>query len=220
MIKKTLCLFVVLSVIALAGAASADFVRVKDVGTVPATEVNAYIVGYGNLSRVLTGAYQVQYENGPTVSGFCIDPRESDTVNFQTYEVVAITEPKFQTAAWVLDQYYRGLAAATPAQLAIWELVFDWRTEDFSAGNFQLLSSTSNYATLKLQATTIYDAAIDAFDSHEITPALLGKYMILSNGGYGAGYQDFMVPTPLPGALWLLTPGLIGLVGLKRRLRK
>ena len=44
--------------------------------------------------------------------------------------------------------------------------------------------------------------------------------MLASNGGFGAGLQDFIVPAPIPAAVWLLGSGLIGLVVIRRRMKK
>jgi hypothetical protein len=44
-----------------------------------------------------------------------------------------------------------------------------------------------------------------------LTPSLSGLNTIGTSG------HDFAAPVPIPGAIWLLTPGLTGLIGLKRK---
>jgi hypothetical protein len=222
MSKRVVFMSVILSVVFVASMAGAYPVDLRWVGTVqPGTSVDIHA---GSLDiTTIAGNFQIQlYDaNGPTVLGFCVDSRYPYT-DFQTYDLSPISSTsRYAAAAWVLDQYHAGSAASAAAQIAVWELVLDWGTKDFSTGTFSLSSTTDGYATLLADATAIYTAAMTAFNAPGgMDPNILSKYMFASNEGLGAGLQDFIVPAPIPAAAWLLGSGLLGLVVIRRRMKK
>jgi len=218
MLKRVVLMSEILSVVLVASMAGAYTVDLKYLGVQPQTGVNIYAGDFGNTG-VYAGNLQIQFYDGsgPTFLGFCVEPRYPSN-GFATYNLSPIDPTsRYAAAAWVLDQYHAGEAVSTAAQIAVWELVWD-TSLNWDDGTFKLLGTTENYDALKLQATTIYNAALGA----TITGSLLSKYMLASDGVFGAGYQDFVVqtPAPIPAAVWLLGSGLIGLAVIRRRMKK
>jgi hypothetical protein len=221
MMKRIVFMMVILTVLSVTSMAGATPVQLKEVGVVPGTPVNIHAGAIGDINGAQAGNYQIQFtnSNGPTVSGFCVDPRYALS-GFNSYDLLPIVAgTSYAAAAWVLDQKYQGYQA-TVAQIAVWELVWDWRTLNWDDGIFRLLNTTTNYATLETDAEGIYKAALYAFDHDGISADLLSKYRVASNGGFGAGGQDYIVPVPVPPSAILLCSGLLGLAGIRRNFKK
>lgn len=204
-----------------ASAASAYLATLDFYTVEPWTSVNIHAGALGNVPTK-AGNHLVNVNGGPTLYGFCVDPTYL-TTGPATYDLLPIDPiSRYAAAAWVLEMYHTGSSASAAAQIAVWELVWDWgTTKNFSAGNFQLLASTANYTSLFNDANGIYDDALAAFDAG-ISPSILNKYVFASSNGYGIQYQDFVIPdpVPIPGAVWLLGSGMLGLVAIRRRMRK
>lgn len=88
-----------------------------------------------------------------------------------------------------------------------------WYLEDeytyLPAGSGYAYTSNSYWATLNSQFASIDAAKANASGYNFIVLNL--------TDANGANRQDILVPTPIPGALWLLGSGLLGLVAVRRR---
>ena len=212
MLKRVFFMSVFFSVMLVASMAGANTVMLAETGVTPATAVSIHAGTLGDLSAY-AGNYKVQLGNlqGPTYLGFCVDPVYAPS-GFQPYELTQITRElgggKYLAAAWVLDQYHTGSSLSAAAQIAVWELVWDWqtgtgaRTSDFNNGLFKLRDTTTNYANLLQQASGIYVDAINAFNNGtSADDAVVGKYVLASNEGFNAGTQDYVISTPIPAAI-------------------
>lgn len=54
----------------------------------------------------------------------------------------------------------------------------------------------------------------------EVVPLEYSGFLVSLTDLGGGNYRVSMTPTPIPGALWLLGSGLLGLIGLRRKLKK
>jgi hypothetical protein len=162
-----------------------------------------------------------------TFQAFCIENVYSST-QYSEYSLVPIAtgDQDAVRAAWLFNAYRLGglntyatgntLAAAT--QVAIWELMTETGT-----GHNVLSGGTSTSMSYAALAQTLVDLALGAnISSFNVS----GYALAISNN-----HQDFLVPlnssegsivsaVPVPPAVWLLGSGLVGLVGLRKRLKK
>ena len=159
--------------------------------------------------------------------GFCVEDKviyQGTYTNYKLYSVNPSTP--YEHAAWLMDSYYTDSAPAL--QLAIWEAVFDYDDNNgdnqnnfnFSSGNFQINDYDVNDKSYFGQAET-YLQALYGQTSLDLTGHYTYKIASDDNdlSDDPLGKQDFIVrrPVPIPGALWLLGSGLIGIFYFNRK---
>lgn len=225
--KKFIVMIALAAVVFLPMMAQADYVTLRELSVNPYANVTIYAGALGNVSTQ-AGYYNVQvdYDNslpydGPTFASFCVDPAYSST-SWTTYDLRVIPEgSRYEAAAWVVAQNWTGNNIPA-AQIAVWELVWDWgeAAPDFANGNFRYTAAkNTNYATYAPLATAIFNSAKTnmgaGFDQSAYSLAVSPP----TGTFFGVSYQDYIVPNPvpIPGAVWLLGSGLLGLVAVRRR---
>ena len=217
MLKRLVFVALIVSVVFAASMASAYLVQLNYVKVDPAKVVT--IGGTYYSGGVYAGNYVVDIAGMGRLYGYCVDPSNAPG-STKTYDLRPIPESTegsgsgYEAAAWVLAQRYTG-NHATAAQIAVWELVWDWESENLANGNFTYSGSS-------------YTAEVQNI----INAALAVNYSTFDHSGYRlavspptdtffrVNYQDYIVPIPIPAAAWLLGSGLIGLVIIRRRRKK
>jgi hypothetical protein len=178
---------------------------------------SGYISGryYGYVAGVYN--FSVQGTSG-TFEGFCIEYQYASTA-YHPYDLVGIIGANQIKAAWLFDQFRTGgldsyspnrntLAAAT--QVAIWEFMTEtgsqWEVRSTNTDKGVTWTSSA-YAGFAQELVGLANTHGD-FDA--------SGYRLATN----STYQNYLVPVPLPPAAWLLGSGLIGLVVIRRRMKK
>ena len=213
--KRLLFVYVLISVLALTGLASATPITLNEVGVNNAAVVDAYFGG-GIKQRVnaLAGYYQLSINDAKAVNGFCVDPAWAPNVD-TAYDLRAIDPTSQYAKAAYLFSLSKNFDASA-VQIAIWTTVM--KPTDFIWYNTGL---TVNGKSIQSEVNTLLA------DSHAIPVSFdLGLYSLAASPGsgpsYGLGAQDYIVNTPVPepGTVLLLGAGFAGLAFLRRRAKK
>ena len=167
-----------------------------------------------NFNILGTGTYAGSYK------GFCVDPQFESPVFYA--DIIAITDgSRYEAAAYLMGKYYGTTIynnqKAAQVQLAIWELVWDFGgSYNLAVGNFQTAAYTTEVNALISEAT----GALPSF-----TPS--GYYVVASPPGGHLGdsfnqpVQDFMFrQVPEPTTVLLLGLGMIGVAGIRRKMKR
>lgn len=131
--------------------------------------------------------------------------------------VKTTTGSAYQAIAWILNQQSSQAWDAAAAQVAVWELAWDYSVgSSFSltSANFSLSSPDPNSA-FGGEVKTIYNAALTGMLDPNFDPS---KYVLAEN----SSYQGYVIPNPVlvPATVLLLGSGLVGLVARRRRKEK
>jgi len=231
-VKRLVCIAVALAFVLGASMASADvIVELREVGVDPSTAVT--IGGY-YTGGVYAGRYKLEvkvppdYNEANPVSGYCIDPTLSTSI-FTDYKLVGIPDGSgYEAAAYLLSQLYFG-DQATDAQVAVWELTWDYEKGNpfsLTEGNLQVTGGLTD--DQKAEVKAMYDEALAAialgWDQTNYVLALNPTDEAL---GQWEAAQDYVIGSPvpyntvvpLPGALVLLGAGLVRLAAYSRKRR-
>ena len=210
-------LFLIAAFLALPMAANAGII-----GNVSLTEYSYYPAGNVSYPSGAAGSYYLDYQvsinGGGQVEAFCVEDSNSPP-NTQTYTLLTVDSgladfgliaQNYMAAAWIAENY---LASKPGAQIAIWEVVFDGVGNlDLGDGGFQ----STSYVT---DANAILAAVALQNGFSASSQWYLAVNPTVAQGGTisTSPYQNYLVPTPIPGAVWLLGSGLLGLVAVRRR---
>lgn len=187
----------------------------KSVSISVGTLTGSVMAGFYNVALtvtsdpVWTGTY-----NG---FAFCAEAQRPITPGSYTAYFLFDVIPPFTNAAWLMSNYLQFATtndSAASLQVAIWEAILDPTSFNLGAGNFQLLTGLD---------PTLANVMLAALGSADLSSFNTDAYRIASDDGLGFtfGYQDFIVKNnavPIPSALLLLGSGLIGFIGLRRKL--
>lgn len=226
------------AVVAAAGAAQADTIDVRYLGTGRGSSVR--ITHAGGTQNVFAGQLRHTLTNGTglgaTLHGtwvtFCTDLNQRVSSSTRTFDVVSVAQlPNwgamgvaranairdmyaFANGSQLLSTASNNLAAAF--QLAVWEVVTDFNP---SVGVASLSLASGGFRATKTDgsafSSTLMNHVNSLFGSIGAAPAGGGNVNIL--GLRSGTTQDQIVPIPAPGAFALTSLGCICLAGRRRR---
>jgi hypothetical protein len=189
--------------------------------TLSISDINSLVYGTTQYGGEYVGPIGASLNNTTITGGItCLTINTSTTVptsypvNVSTLSPLNLTNAlqpsavlQYQEAAWLIGQMPSNTGEIGAISFAIWSLFSPGTYLNSSYG----LNSTqqADVASWLAQASAINPANYD-FSSVQIYTAIPGS----SNQEFMSGAA---APVPLPSALLLLGPGLVGLVGLKRK---
>jgi hypothetical protein len=210
---------------------------------------NAGIVGNVNLTNYFSdptgsvsfnsgasyGGYYLDYDvrlngSGP-FEAFCVENTPgagNGSVNPYTLlsidtglSAFGLMANRHLAAGWIAQTYSAPYtmneAQKASAQIAVWEVIFDG------------IGVSSNLVTGSFRSNTIYDAGAGAIlDALAIItlPTSISGWALAVNPVYAGStigvspYQNYLVPVPIPPTVLLLGAGVLGMIGLRRKVGK
>ena len=200
--KKLLSLFAVAMFLFIPLAANATPVGVAEVGVNPGTPYTTLPVN-GNSYTVYTGYYLLDvysasgnliYDN---LNSFCVDPAWAPSGISYNYEMLSLpNEARYNEAAWLFTQVGNNNYTPVDIQRAIWAVMG---------------MDPSPYDT------SLYDEALRHFNFN--TSGFVFFKSPGSSTSYGYGQQDYISRVPEPATMLLLGLGLVGLAGIRRKMK-
>lgn len=158
------------------------------------------------------GGYYLDYDGritAPIATGwfevFCVSSQTLNDGKFNLYSISSDGLPadviftNLTMAAWIADNWKLWGNTDTvkgEAQKAVWKIMGVMDITGGTGTDFDIYTIASGHAGYSTGNWMI-----------AYTPITVGA----------ANYQDFLVPTPIPAAFWLLGSGLMGLVAVRRR---
>ena len=173
---------------------------------------------YGNYAL----DYHVSLNNGPYAEAFCVEGQDGPQQIGPLYTLLTIDSglsafsldaSTYLAAGWVATLWKMGGATKEAAQIAIWEIIFDWGNLDLSTGTFR-----SNAAS--------YNATAAAILANLGSPDFISGWALAVNPTVTQGqpigntpYQNYLVQYNVsePMTMILFGLGLIGLAALTRK---
>jgi len=226
-IKRILFIMLIGSLICGVSTAGATTIHVTLNTVDPWTPVN--ISGsLGSNVGTVAGHYVLDTDLLGQVRGFCVDP--SWYHSNSDYYMIGIPDPKYVAAAYLLNlsQNYSGLQA-TEAQLAVWEVVWDWGNDSgggigsaaLGADNF-IINKINGSALTSGEITDILLMCNNAIAAANSGTFVTTDYRLLvspdENSYFGRCSQDYIVKVvPEPLTLLLVGSGLIPFIRLRKK---
>jgi hypothetical protein len=186
--ERLLSIVVLLSVLAVAGVASATTISFQEIGVNSSNTVYAHFRGGINDDVcALAGYYQLRINGAATVNGFCVDPAWAPSDSAQTYNLRAIDpiiELKYARAAFLFSLAEAGTLAAN---------------QDLSSFNLSQYSLAKNGG----YGGGLHD--VDIQRPHH------------SPGPFHPHPHEHPAPVPEPATMLLLGSGLVWVAAFRRR---
>ncbi len=213
MVRRSFVVFAAAAFFLAMAVGGAFAAMLEETGVSPGTGVDIMAGSIGEVDAQ-AGYYQIVNQSNPgvTLNGFCVSPVYSAS-GYNSYTLTPIAAgTSYQAAAYILSNGPSKGWDQVAEQIAVWELVWDWTDGvNLKAGVFQLLNGS--YTTYADAATNIINDALANYSTFDAS-----KYLVAQADG---NYQSYVIPTPapVPAAILFFAPGLLGLAGLRKRIK-
>jgi hypothetical protein len=198
--------------------------------TASAYSGNIYLSSFQNIDWTINLTGEIYYNFGsgpgsPTYYSYCVDRSTNMPVPGSYYAVsqsIAGNTTGLLQAAWLIDNYaaskpytYPGstpLETGVALQLAIWDQIGQsLNTSSPTYAGYQNLITMENY----------FDNQVNQVSAGTLS-SLASKYQVLkiyvSDGSGQLQSIETLTPVPIPAAFMLFGPGLLGLLGMRRKI--
>ncbi len=174
-----------------------------------------WYTGYG-----FSFTYQGTTYNEPT--SYCVDPSDGTTGSVPSYFIESLSSSsgtQYLEAAWLANQVMLGNLSTVTAQVAMWKIIFNGNGNTYTFVNDSIGDSASTIENWVTLAQNNYQNL-----------NLAGFYLATSptnspSTSFGVKYQDYLFydgtpsQVPVPNTLFIFGTALLGLIGIRRRVR-